>query len=1275
MRFRRKLQPRKPTKSRARDRRLDPRLCLRPLGERLEPRAMLSGDPSLSLTLSPHTVAENAGPGAVSGSITRNNMDTSQALTVNLTSSDPSHATVASSVTIAAGATSAAFTVNPIDDNLVDGAHTVSITGFAPSPVAVGLDPTFGSGGYSSVPLTANSSADIPRVKIAPDGSIVGVASPASGTSGTWAVTRTLASGAADTSFGGTGTVVTTFPGAKGGTANAVAFQPDGKIVVAGIINGTNPYDTWGVARYNSDGTLDTSFGTAGLYQFSFNSANGYGGWAYSVAVQTDGKILVGGMLRGVGMGFSVGRLTSGGQLDTTFGRNGIASVDVDPSSGYNKTGQAMLLEPDGSIVMTGIANYNYLAVARFTSGGAVDTTFNGNGVKLISYSAFGPSYNLIVGYGLALQPDGKLIAVGKARSTNTSFDFVTARLNSDGSLDTGFNGNGLSAVDFFGYDDTAYGAVIQPDGKIVVGGQASTGLLALVRYNPNGTLDASFNGSGKLTIKPPDPFEALWGIDLESDGKLVGIAEGASTAGSFTQIVRFDTGLLAASDALSVTNTDGAGTPIAADDAYSLNENGTLSVAAPGVLANDTAANSTPLSAVLVTGPSHGSLTLNADGSFSYTPAASFSGTDSFIYDDTEGSLTSNTATVTLTVNPLPVATNDNYSVNENSSLTVAAPGVLANDTAANSTPLSAVVVSAPSHGALAFGADGSFTYTPAGNFSGTDSFTYDDTEGSLTSNTATVRLTVNPVPVATADNYSVNENSSLTVAAHGVLANDLSANSTPLSAVLVAAPSHGTLTFNADGSFSYTPTAGFYGTDSFTYDDTEGNLTSNTATVTLTVNQVPVAVDDSYTTNENTPLVVGIVPGVSSLTMQSQPGDFVGQGKTYNFTSATGAFSVSSPYNHELVFAYQDKNPNEWWYLTFVAPFGNPLAPGVYDNAARAPFQASSQPGLDVSGDGRGSNTLTGSFVVDQAVYDASGNILSFDATFVQHCEGATPALTGEIKYNAAPIMTGVLSNDVAVNSTPLSAVLVAGPNHGTVSLNANGSFTYTPATEFDGTDSFTYYDTEGSLVSNTATVNITVNEVPPTATFGNNGPVNEASPVTVSFTDPFSPSQADTQAGFHYSFAVSTAGLATSYAAAGTASSAPFTFAEDGTYTVYGRIFDSDGSSTDYSTVVTVNEVPPTATFGNSGPVNEASPVTVSFTNPFSPSQADTQAGFHYGFALSAAALATSYASAGTASSAPFTFAEDGTYTVYGRIFDSDGSSTDYSTVVTVNEVPPT
>jgi hypothetical protein len=142
--------------------------------EGLEHRLVLSGDPSLTVALAPHTVAENAGPGAVTGSVTRNNMDTSQPLTVNLTSSDTSHATVPANVTIPAGAASANFGVNPVDDQIVGPTQTVTITGTAPSPVAVGFDPTFAGGvGYRAVPtLSGPSSANFPDAKVQPDGKI-----------------------------------------------------------------------------------------------------------------------------------------------------------------------------------------------------------------------------------------------------------------------------------------------------------------------------------------------------------------------------------------------------------------------------------------------------------------------------------------------------------------------------------------------------------------------------------------------------------------------------------------------------------------------------------------------------------------------------------------------------------------------------------------------------------------------------------------------------------------------------------------------------------------------------------------------------------------------------------------------------------------------------------------------------------------------------------------------------------------------------------------------
>src|SRR5262249_23125414 len=148
------------------------------------------------------------------------------------------------------------------------------------------------------------------------------------------------------------------------------------------------------------------------------------------------------------------------------------------------------------------------------------------------------------------------------------------------------------------------------------------------------------------------------------------------------------------------------------------------------------------------------------------------------------------------------------------------------------------------------------------------------------------------------------------------------------------------------------------------------------------------------------------------------------------------------------------------------------------------------------------------------------------------------------------------------------------------------------------FDKDDGFTDY-----------TTTVTVNNVAPTATLSNDGPVNEGSAATVSFADPSDPSAADTAAGFRYSFALNAGGVAGSYAAAGTAAAAQFTYAANGMYTVYGRIFDKDDGFTDYMTTVTVNNVAPTATFANAGPVNEASPVAVSFTDPSDPSSADT------------------------------------------------------------------
>ncbi len=345
--------------------------------------------------------------------------------------------------------------------------------------------------------------------------------------------------------------------------------------------------------------------------------------------------------------------------------------------------------------------------------------------------------------------------------------------------------------------------------------------------------------------------------------------------AGTYNNVsFQVSDGSLTDSEDITITVSGANNPPVAVNNTYTTNEDTALNRAAPGVLSNDTDADGDNLTAVKVSDPAHGALTLNSNGSFTYSPNANYNGTDSFTYRANDGQANSNTATVTITitaVNDTPVAVNDSYTTNEDTALNRAAPGVLSNDTDADGDNLTAVKVSDPAHGTLTLNSNGSFTYTPAANYNGTDSFTYRANDGQANSNTATVTITitaVNDPPVAVADTYSTNRNIVLNVAAPGVLGNDTDVEGSALTATKVTNPSHGSVTLNSDGSFTYTPTANYSGTDSFTYRANDGQANSNTVTVTITINagnNAPVAVNDTYTTNEDTALNRA-APGVLS-------------------------------------------------------------------------------------------------------------------------------------------------------------------------------------------------------------------------------------------------------------------------------------------------------------------------------------------------------------------------------------------------------------------------
>jgi VCBS repeat-containing protein len=341
---------------------------------------------------------------------------------------------------------------------------------------------------------------------------------------------------------------------------------------------------------------------------------------------------------------------------------------------------------------------------------------------------------------------------------------------------------------------------------------------------------------------------------------------------------------------------------PDASNDAFSTDEDQTLNVSAPGVLQNDTDPNSDNLSVTLVSGPSNGSLTLNSDGSFDYTPNANFNGQDSFTYEASDGNGGTDQATVTITVHSVndPVsASDDAYSTDQGQTLSVNAPGVLQNDSDPDGDNLTvSQVLSNPSNGTVTLNSDGSFDYTPNGGFSGQDSFTYEVSDGNGSTAPATVTITVNNVndaPTAQNDTYTTDEDQPLTVNAPGILQNDSDPDSDTLTATLESGPSNGSLTLNGDGSFNYTPDTNFNGQDTFTYKAADGNGGMDQAVVTITVNPVndtPTANDDTYSTPEGQTLQVGAPNGTLSNDTDPDQGDNL------------SASLVSGPSNGSLTF-----------------------------------------------------------------------------------------------------------------------------------------------------------------------------------------------------------------------------------------------------------------------------------------------------------------------------------------------------------------------------------
>jgi uncharacterized delta-60 repeat protein len=389
------------------------------------------------------------------------------------------------------------------------------------------LDTSFGEGGTVVTDVASSNSEGAAAVVVQADGKIIAagssevyIAAPPFKPNDDFAVVRYDADGALDPSFGGTGKITTDIEplgtGSIDDQARAMALQADGKIVVVGVTQ--TPFasgNDFALVRYDPDGTLDSSFGLAGKVVTDLGSSYDE---ANAVVVQTDGKIVAAGISDDGGRTFAVARYNPDGTLDVSFGGTGVVRTAI----GGVALAQAVALQADGKIVVAGRSDSGGLpgsdfTVVRYEADGTLDTTFGGTGV--VAIAAASPGTFQDGAYSVAVQADGKIVAAGRGGG-----DFAVMRWNPDGTLDASFGGTGTVYTPVGPFDDWATSLAVQPDGKIVAAGHSDgvgASVVAVVRHNPDGTLDTSFGGRGSITT--PIAFGAsAEAVTVQPDGKIV---------------------------------------------------------------------------------------------------------------------------------------------------------------------------------------------------------------------------------------------------------------------------------------------------------------------------------------------------------------------------------------------------------------------------------------------------------------------------------------------------------------------------------------------------------------------------------------------------------------------------------------------------------------------------------------------------------------------------------------------------------------------------------
>jgi uncharacterized delta-60 repeat protein len=404
------------------------------------------------------------------------------------------------------------------------------------------LDETFGTNGKVVTDIGTDSEDQVTAMQIQSDGKILVAGYSNANGSEDFSILRFTLSGALDTSFGVNGKVLTDINSNSHDYARSLQIQNDGKILVSGYSYGTGTEDLV-IVRYNSDGTLDMSFGTNGVVRTDVSSNSN--DKAFAMQIQSDNKILIAGASNANSSGpdFMIARYTTTGSLDLSFNSTGIVTTDFDNASVDEAA--ALKILSDGKILVSGYSNingFNNFAIARYTATGSLDTSFDIDGMAISHFTSSSTDTTTII----QIQSDGKILIGGNSTASGGD-DFAIARYSSIGDLDTSFNGNGKLTTNIgMGSNEEMTALKIQSDGKILVAGVTDalgSSDFLILRYTAEGVLDSSFGLNGKvITDIGTNSYEIISTMQIQSEGKILvaGYTDANSPGYSDFALVRY---------------------------------------------------------------------------------------------------------------------------------------------------------------------------------------------------------------------------------------------------------------------------------------------------------------------------------------------------------------------------------------------------------------------------------------------------------------------------------------------------------------------------------------------------------------------------------------------------------------------------------------------------------------------------------------------------------------------------------------------------------------